>query len=281
MNFLKKLLDNNLPTLLDSSTRKFIHESMRTIKKGIVEKTTNHRQTLRNRFITTFLLATIFFTACKKEAAIVEAALTKTTTVTAADLKLRIAPNTTAVEIARLPRGEQVQIVQRSADSVQIGKKHAYWYKVTNSGGLTGWAYGAGLAIESDEGNVQEIQANAEKKLRAAIIGRWEAATIQGKLTPNFVALYSDGNLEFGTNRAKTQTGKYEILFNGPEAQILIKDIKAPMMTDIKAKIIGETLVFTATMGKNDYKLNLADKDPGSLEEKNKEGVQAPAPSAP
>ena len=68
---------------------------------------------------------------------------------------MRIAPNTTAVEIARLTRGEQVKIVQRSVEPVQIGKFNAHWYKVTNSSGLTGWVYGAHLAVESDEGDAR------------------------------------------------------------------------------------------------------------------------------
>ncbi|HRP70597.1 MAG TPA: hypothetical protein PLY93_13795, partial [Turneriella sp.] len=162
-----------------------------------------------------------------------------------------------------------------SAESVQIGKKQAHWFKITNAAGLTGWAYGAGLAVESDEGNVQDIQAKAEKKLRDAMIGRWEAATIQGALTPNFVALYTDGKIEFGINRSKTQTGKYEIIFDGANAQVIVSDIKNPMMTDIKAKMVGETLVFEAVKDGKDYKLNLADKDPGGLEAEKKAKTDA------
>src|SRR5262245_23209656 len=85
--------------------------------------------------------------ACNKKAETKEAPMPATTTVTSADLKMRIAPNTTAVEIGRLTRGEQVKIVQRSADSVQIGTLNAYWYKVTSNSGLTGWVYGAHLAV--------------------------------------------------------------------------------------------------------------------------------------
>ncbi len=201
----------------------------------------------------------VALSACKKKADPTDAPLPATTTVSAADLKMRIAPNTTAVELAHLSRGEQVRIVQRSAEPVQIGQLNAYWYKVTNSTGLTGWVYGAHLAIESSEGDVQGLNEKMEKKLRQVVIGRWEAATVQGALTPNYVTLYPGGALDFGSNRARTQLGKYEIVFEGPVAKIVILDIKKPMMTDLKAKMVGETLVFTATMDNEEYKLNLTD----------------------
>ena len=188
-----------------------------------------------------------------------------TTTVSANDLTLRIAPNTTAVELARLSRGEQLKIVQRSAETVQIGKMNAYWYKVTNSSGLTGWAYGAGLAVESDDGSMNEVHERAAKKLREVLTGRWEAATVQGALMPNFISLYSDGKVAFGTDKGKTQFGKYKLTFDGPVAIISTPDIKKPMMTDIKAKMVGETLVFTAMMGDTEYKLILEDKGTGEL----------------
>jgi hypothetical protein len=214
--------------------------------------------------------------ACKKKVDAAAAPLPATTTVSSADLAMRIAPNTTAAEIARLSRGEQVKIVQRSADSVQIGKLNAYWYKVTTSTGLTGWVYGAHLAIESDEGDTQAILEKAEKKLREVLPGRWDAATIQGELTTNFVKLYPDGKMIFGTERSGTQSGKYELLFDGPVAKVVIRDIKKPMMTDIKAKMVGETLVFTAMMGDTEYKLIPGDADMSAIK---KPGQAAPAPT--
>lgn len=207
------------------------------------------------------LLGLVFVSviACKKKAEKTDVPVPASTTVTAADLRLRISPNTTAVEIGHLDRGEEVKIVQRSADSVQMGDKNAYWYKITTSSGLTGWAYGTGLAVESDEGNTQEAQEKTEKRLRQVVIGRWEAATVQGTLTPNYVTLYPGGSMDFGTNRSRTQVGKYELVFEGSVAKVVIKDIQKPLMTDLKAKMVGETLVFTAVMDKEEYKLNLAD----------------------
>jgi Bacterial SH3 domain len=217
------------------------------------------RKAQRRRIQLIFLGVFIALSACKKKNDVADAPIPATTTVSAADLKMRIAPNTTAVEIAHLSRGELVKIVQRSADPVQVGKLNAYWYKVTNSTGLTGWVYGAHLAVESDEGEVQGLNDKLEKKLRQVVIGRWEAATVQGALTPNYVTLYPGGTLDFGSNRARTQLGKYEIVFEGPIAKIVILDIKKPMMTDLKAKMIGDTLVFTANMDNEEYKLTLTD----------------------
>lgn len=200
--------------------------------------------------------------ACKKPASDAEAPLPSTTTVISPDLKMRIAPNTTAVEIARLTKGEQVKILQRSADSVQVGTLNAYWYKVTNSSGLTGWVYGAHLAIESDPGDVKALADETEKKLKGALLGRWDAAKITGALTANFVTLAPDGQIEFGNNRKGLQYGKYTIEVKDNVATIKVTEIEKPMMEEIKARYVGETLVFTATMNKGEYKLNLSEKDP-------------------
>ena len=203
------------------------------------------------------------------------------TTVTSADLKMRIAPNTTAVEIGRLVRGEQVKIVQRSVETVQIGKYEAHWYKVTNSTGLTGWVYGAHLAVESDEGDAKAVAAEAEKKLKAAIMGRWDAAKTNGSLTANFVTLVPAGDIEFGYNKKAQQYGKYTITFADGGAVVNVTEVPKPMMTDLKAKIIGETLVFTCMMNGTEYKLNLAEKDPELFRDLEKKKAQTPAPGSP
>lgn len=250
--------------MLDPASRKKNPEVMRQAQRGITHAVA-------------FAVALSALIACKKKEEKADAPVPATTTVTAADLKLRISPNTTAVELARLTRGEQVKIVQRSADSVQIGKMNAYWYKITTSSGLTGWAYGTGLAVESDEGSDRESDQRAIKKLREVLTGRWEAATVQGALVPNFITLYADGKVAFSTEKGKTQSGKYQLTFDGPTININIVDIKKPMMTDIKAKMIGETLVFTAMMEGTEYKLTLDEKGAGEL----MADEQPPAPAAP
>ncbi len=231
-------------------------------------------------FVSTLLL--VFAAgACKKGAEGVSSdTLPTATTVTSPDLKMRIAPNTTAVEIARLTRGEQVKIVQRSVEPVQIGKFNAHWYKVTNSSGLTGWVYGAHLAVESDEGDAKAAAEQAEKKLRAAMLGRWEAAKITGALTANFVTLTPDGQIEFGFNRKATQYGKYAISMVDGYAVVQVTDIVKPMMTDLKAKMVGETLVFSAMMNGAEYKLNLAEKDPELFKEQEKKKAKEAAADA-
>ncbi|MCS6972839.1 MAG: SH3 domain-containing protein, partial [Leptospiraceae bacterium] len=102
--------------------------------------------------------ACLLLAACRKGTEVVTddtAQLPATTIVTTPDLRVRIAPNTTAVEIGRLTRGEEVRVVQRSAEKVPIGKHNTYWYKVTASNGLTGWVYGAHLALEADGKELQ------------------------------------------------------------------------------------------------------------------------------
>jgi SH3-like domain-containing protein len=239
---------------------------------------------MRKTQIVLFVLVVLAYTAsaCKKTAeGASSAAIPASTTVTSADLKMRIAPNTTAVEIARLTRGDQVKIVQRSAEPVQIGKFNAHWYKVTNSSGLTGWVYGAHLAVESDEGDAKAAAEQAEKKLRTAMLGRWEAAKITGALTANFVTLMPDGQIEFGSNRKATQYGKYTIAMVDGYAVVQVTEVPKPMMTDLKAKMVGETLVFTALMNGAEYKLNLAEKDPELFKEQDKKKAKEAAATTP
>lgn len=221
--------------------------------------------------------------ACKKGGAAGDAgdAIPATSIVTSPDLKMRIAPNTTAVEIAKLSRGEVVKIVQRSADSVQVGKLNAHWYKVTNSAGLTGWVYGAHLAVESNDGDAKGAIEQAEKKLKTALLGRWDAAKITGALTAYFVTLTPDGQIEFGNNRKGLQYGKYEITFVDGAAIVNVTDIQKPLMTDLRAKMVGETLVFTTTLNGGEYKLNLSEKDPELFRDQEKKKAAGAAPTTP
>ena len=229
-----------------------------------------------------FLYSFLFSAACKKKATgVAEAPLPATTTVSSPDLKMRISPNTTAAEIGRLTRGETVKIVQRSADSVQVGKLNAHWYKVTNSAGLTGWVYGAHLAVESNDGDAKGAIEQAEKKLKTALLGRWDAAKITGALTAYFVTLMPDGQIEFGNNRKGLQYGKYEITFVDGAAVVNVSEIQKPMMTDLKAKMVGETLVFTASLNGGEYKLNLSEKDPELFRDQEKKKAAGAQPAAP
>ena len=246
----------------------------------------NKSDVMRKALLALMLLYSAFlFTACKKKAGdAVEAPLPATTTVSSPELKMRISPNTTAVEIARLTRGETVKIVQRSADSVQVGKLNAYWYKVTNSSGLTGWVYGAHLAVEADEGDVKAASEEADKKLKESLLGRWDVSKITGELTQQFVTLKPDGQIEFGANRKGLQYGKYTIELKDGGAFIVVSDIKKPTLTDLKAKMVGATLVFTGVMNDTEYKLTLAEKDPEMFRDQDKKkaaGAAAPAPGTP
>lgn len=229
-----------------------------------------------------FLFMASVFAACKKKAGNdAEAPLPATTTVSSSDLKMRISPNTTAVEIGRLTRGELVKIVQRSADPVQVGKLNAYWYKVTNASGLTGWVYGAHLAIEADEGDIKAASEEADQKLKEALLGRWNVSKINGELMPNFVTLKTSGQIEFGLNRKGSQSGKYTIEVKDGVARINVIDIKKPALTDLKAKMLGATLVFTGVMEDTEYKLTFAEEAPEKLRERlEKSGAGAPAPAA-
>jgi len=223
-----------------------------------------------------FLLTTILLLAACKKGGPAADFIPGETVVTSPDLKMRIAPNTTAVEIARLNKGERVKIVQRSVETVQIGKFDAHWYKVTNSAGLTGWTYGAHLAVESDAGDTAQVAAEAEKKLKDAILGRWEAAKITGTLTAHFVTFTSTGDIEFGYARKATGYGKYTTSFADGVLTFQINEVANPPMTEIKAKHVGETLVFTCMMGKGEYKLNLADKNPELFRDADKKKAAAP-----
>lgn len=232
--------------------------------------------------ITLFFFAALILN-CKKEEVLVKEEIPASTIVTVPELKMRIAPNTTAAQIAQLSRGEQVKILQRSAERIKIGKYDAHWYKVTNSAGLSGWVYGAHLAVESTDGDAKTLIEEEAKKLEKAIVGRWEAASVTGKLTPNFVTLTTDGKIEFGSNRKGLQYGKYTVEKTDSGVSVQVTEIQKPMMTDLKAKMVGDTLVFTALMKDTEYKLNLAEKDVMTYKDEAKKKAQEAnaTPSAP
>lgn len=62
--------------------------------------------------------------------------------VTAAGVRLRERPETTAAEVGRLQLGAVVDGLERSAEKSQVGSSEDFWYSVTAPGGASGWVFG-------------------------------------------------------------------------------------------------------------------------------------------
>ena len=73
-----------------------------------------------------------------------DAARAKITTVSA--MRVRMAPQVSAKEIARLKLGSVVNAIARSANQDTIGGKTDYWYRVNLPNGDTGWLFGGLLS---------------------------------------------------------------------------------------------------------------------------------------
>jgi hypothetical protein len=90
-----------------------------------------------------------------------------------------------------------------------------------------------------------------------------------------------DGQIEFGNNRKGLQYGKYEITFVDGVAIVNVTEIQKPLMTDLRAKMVGETLVFTTTLNGGEYKLNLSEKEPELFRDQEKMKAAGAAPATP
>jgi hypothetical protein len=63
-------------------------------------------------------------------------------------LRVRSAPSLEGEMLGMLEIGEEVRVLERSDQQLNIGDLTDFWYRIDNGNGLVGWAYGAFLRME-------------------------------------------------------------------------------------------------------------------------------------
>lgn len=176
-------------------------------------------------------------------------------------LKVRISPSVMGAEMGILKNNVNVQVLEKSASRVRVGKMSAHWYKVENPEGLKGWVYGAYLSIEADP-HLADEKARKLEKIKEAIIGRWYLTFQSGSMLDVFVAIYPDQKIAFGSAGKEHQKGEYQVLAQDSKVKLEISGIKKPVMEEFNAEMRNETLLFNAKYRGKEYKLKLSDKNP-------------------
>ncbi len=59
------------------------------------------------------------------------------------NVRVRSKPDLTGEKLGSVQRGDIVQVLDKSAEPMQIEKENAYWYKIKTTGDMEGWVYGA------------------------------------------------------------------------------------------------------------------------------------------
>ncbi|MCB1146474.1 MAG: SH3 domain-containing protein [Leptospiraceae bacterium] len=189
--------------------------------------------------------------------------LPPTAEIMADNLKVRVTPNTMGAELGTFTAGQSVKVLERSASQVRVGSMNAYWYKVESDDGLKGWVYGAYLSIEADP----NLAANNEKKIlriKESLIGRWYATSQSGRMLDVFTAIYPEGKITFGSAGKEAQIGKYTFETSGTSVLVMTEGVNNPLFTEMSAELRGETLYFKVFFRGDEYKLEMADKDPSA-----------------
>ena len=75
---------------------------------------------------------------------------------TASGVRVRVRPDTSADESARLQVGIVVEELERSQEKAKVGASEDYWYLVAAPGGVKGWVFG-GLTAPFDAARREEI----------------------------------------------------------------------------------------------------------------------------
>lgn len=233
-----------------------------------------------NRFaILAWILAIISLPNCgEKEEKPIQPAEKQTTIVQSNELKIRISPNTQSAEIGKLTRGTEIKILQKSAEPIKIGNLEAHWYQIVSPEGLKGWVYGAYLNVDGKEDNSAVEEEKTEKKMKEMLTGQWYAAGATGTLTNYFVTIFPSGEIEFGTGKKGSQSGKYTTTYSMSKLSILTNEMKKPLMTNLTAELRGETLLFSGKIGEQEYKLHLSEKHPESMKEAAKKKAEPEKP---
>lgn len=63
--------------------------------------------------------------------------------ITDSNVRIRSKPDLTGEKLGSVQRGDIVQVLDKSAEPMQIEKESAYWYKIKTDGDMEGWVYGA------------------------------------------------------------------------------------------------------------------------------------------
>jgi hypothetical protein len=65
-------------------------------------------------------------------------------------LRVRSAPSLEGEMLGMLEIGEEVRVLEKSDQELNIGELTDFWYRIDNGNGLTGWAYGAFLRMDGE-----------------------------------------------------------------------------------------------------------------------------------
>jgi hypothetical protein len=65
-------------------------------------------------------------------------------------LRVRSAPSLEGEMLGMLEIGEEVRVLERSDQQLNIGDLTDFWYRIDNGNSLTGWAYGAFLRMDGE-----------------------------------------------------------------------------------------------------------------------------------
>jgi predicted small secreted protein len=63
------------------------------------------------------------------------------------DSSVRVEPFFFSTPVGLLNKGDQVEIINRSAEKTRIGKVEDYWYQIRLNNGITGWSFGGNLRL--------------------------------------------------------------------------------------------------------------------------------------
>jgi hypothetical protein len=65
-------------------------------------------------------------------------------------LRVRSAPSLEGEMLGLLEIGEEVRVLEKSDQELNIGELTDFWYRIDNGNSLTGWAYGAFLRMDGE-----------------------------------------------------------------------------------------------------------------------------------
>lgn len=120
----------------------------------------------------------------------------KSRIITASNVKVRLSPNTSGEEVAKLSLGTIVEAREPSLAKEKIAGKEDYWYRVSLPDGKDGWVFGGfTLAFDADK-RAEIYQQLASERLKveapnfsdAADLFRFLSAAVKEMKTPNDTA---------------------------------------------------------------------------------------------
>lgn len=160
--------------------------------------------------------------SCKKEPSLSDNTLG---IITRGSTAMRIDPMIFSGIITQLPKGESVEVLEKSREKNYVGKSSDYWYKIKSKSGISGWVFGQNIALHTSSSKdamnkiVSDFMESESAQIKKYLAGKWWSTNEFGDFTDHCLEIYDNNKYRSYMKEQESQAivGMYKLDFNKNE----------------------------------------------------------------